>query len=83
MAGFYEDTKNTMTMGKITPPTIVRIDTHEAVVSIRQLMETTATLQSLASTSPEPRNCQNCGAPLHGDKCEYCGTEYRTNKTHQ
>lgn len=21
-------------------------------------------------------NCVNCGAPLHGDKCEYCGTEY-------
>ena len=22
-------------------------------------------------------NCINCGAPLHGDKCAYCGTEYR------
>lgn len=21
-------------------------------------------------------NCVNCGAPLHGNKCEYCGTEY-------
>jgi predicted RNA-binding protein with PUA domain len=21
-------------------------------------------------------NCKNCGAPLHGNKCEYCGTEY-------
>ena len=21
-------------------------------------------------------NCVNCGAPLHGGKCEYCGTEY-------
>lgn len=21
-------------------------------------------------------NCINCGAPLHGTKCEYCGTEY-------
>lgn len=21
-------------------------------------------------------NCKNCGAPLHGGKCEYCGTEY-------
>lgn len=21
-------------------------------------------------------NCKNCGAPLHGDKCEYCGTWY-------
>lgn len=21
-------------------------------------------------------NCTQCGAPLHGYKCEYCGTEY-------
>lgn len=21
-------------------------------------------------------NCKNCGAPLHGSRCEYCGTEY-------
>lgn len=25
-------------------------------------------------------NCINCGAPLHGNKCEYCGTEYN-NRT--
>lgn len=24
-------------------------------------------------------NCINCGAPLHGNKCEYCGTEYGNN----
>lgn len=23
-----------------------------------------------------PTNCPNCGAPLHGGKCEYCGTEF-------
>lgn len=22
------------------------------------------------------RICVNCGAPLHSNKCEYCGTEY-------
>ena len=22
-----------------------------------------------------PMNCINCGAVLHGNKCEYCGTE--------
>lgn len=22
-------------------------------------------------------NCINCGAPLTGNKCEYCGTNYR------
>ena len=25
------------------------------------------------------RNCINCGAPLHGRKCDYCGTEYNEN----
>ena len=24
-------------------------------------------------------NCKNCGAPLHGSRCEYCGTEYPVN----
>lgn len=24
----------------------------------------------------EMTNCVNCGAPLHGNICEYCGTEY-------
>lgn len=24
-------------------------------------------------------NCINCGAVLHGNKCEYCGTEYSEN----
>ncbi len=23
----------------------------------------------------KPTNCPNCGAPLNGSKCEYCGTE--------
>lgn len=23
-----------------------------------------------------PTNCRNCGAPLHGSVCEYCGTVY-------
>lgn len=24
-------------------------------------------------------NCINCGAPINGNKCEYCGTEYRNS----
>lgn len=24
-------------------------------------------------------NCPSCGAPLHGMKCEYCGTELKGN----
>ena len=23
-----------------------------------------------------PTNCKNCGAPLHGNRCEFCDTEY-------
>ena len=23
--------------------------------------------------------CKCCGAPLHGYKCDYCGTEYERN----
>lgn len=23
-------------------------------------------------------NCKNCGAVLHSNKCEYCGTEYQS-----
>lgn len=26
---------------------------------------------------PEMINCRNCGAPLTGCECEYCGTKYR------
>lgn len=22
-------------------------------------------------------NCKNCGAPLHGSKCDYCGSTYK------
>lgn len=31
----------------------------------------------LKQLEPKPQsNCKNCGAPLHGSRCEYCGTEY-------
>lgn len=25
---------------------------------------------------PKLTNCKNCGAPLHSNRCEFCGTEY-------
>lgn len=25
---------------------------------------------------PEHHNCRNCGAPVFGCKCDYCGTKY-------
>lgn len=27
-------------------------------------------------------NCKNCGAVLHSNKCEYCGTEYGSIDSH-
>lgn len=35
-------------------------------------------IQIVGTTTPEnrPRVCSQCGAPLHGHTCEYCGTEY-------
>ena len=32
--------------------------------------------KSSESNKPKITNCKNCGAPLHGNVCEYCGTEY-------
>jgi hypothetical protein len=28
-------------------------------------------------------NCINCGAPLHNEKCDYCGTEYHLDNCGQ
>ena len=27
-------------------------------------------------------NCVNCGAPLRGNRCDYCGTEYTGSVVH-
>ena len=32
--------------------------------------------ESSKTDKPKITNCKNCGAPLHGSICEYCGTEY-------
>lgn len=29
----------------------------------------------------KPINCPNCGAPLHSNKCEYCGSEFVEEQT--
>ena len=35
----------------------------------------TTSVTNQSSMHPSaPRNCPNCGAPLHGCECEYCGT---------
>ncbi len=32
--------------------------------------------ESRAETSRSSGNCRNCGAPVRGARCEYCGTCY-------
>lgn len=37
----------------------------------------TVNINSPGTNKVRPTNCVNCGAPLHGDKCPFCDTEYR------
>ena len=42
---------------------------------------TTTTATGIINISTEPSRprvttCKNCGAPVHNNICEYCGTEY-------
>ena len=32
-------------------------------------------LNAIQRNSVKSVNCPNCGAPMHGSKCKYCGTE--------
>ena len=74
-------------MGKITPPPVVRIDTSEAACTFEEVTEAVIRLgdafkgivgsHKKIALRKKPRLCTQCGAPLHGDKCEYCRTEYK------
>lgn len=37
---------------------------------------TTSVTNQSSMHQPLPRNCPNCGAPMHGCECEYCGTTF-------
>lgn len=37
----------------------------------------TVNINSPGTNKVHPTNCVNCGAPLHGDKCPFCDTEYK------
>jgi len=73
-------------MGKITPPPVVRIDTSEAACTFEEVTEAVIRLgdafkgivggPKTIALRKKPRLCTQCGAPLHGNKCEYCNTEY-------
>ena len=74
-------------MGKIAPPVEVRINSGEAVVTLNQALAAQRAVVeavrgfagTLKAIDPEkkPRVCSQCGAPLVGDTCEYCRTEYK------
>lgn len=65
-------------MGKITPPSIIRaaVESDVAVISINQLINK---LDDIVFNPPKaaPKTCECCGAPLQGNKCDYCGVEYK------
>lgn len=73
-------------MGIITPLPVVRIDTSEAACTFEEVTEAVIRLGDAfkgivgsprtIALRKKPRLCTQCGAPLHGDKCEYCRTEY-------
>lgn len=73
-------------MGKIAAAPVIRVCSNEAILPLNQVIEAMRMLGDAArgitgdikATTPEkrPRVCSQCGAPMHGEICEYCGTEY-------
>ena len=76
-------------MGKITPPPIVKIDTRKAAFTLEQIVEAQRRLadafkglvwspKTISSVrGMKPLICTQCGAPLHSERCEFCGTQYK------
>ena len=45
--------------------------------SMREILDIEkVTNDDISKPKHYPTNCVNCGAVLHGNQCEYCGTEY-------
>ena len=42
---------------------------------LRQRTEVEVGFKDLDGVMEKTTNCPNCGAPIDGDKCPYCGTE--------
>ena len=74
-------------MGKTAGAPVIRVHSGEAVCTLNQVIEAQRALAdafkmitgNINATVPEkrPRVCSQCGAPLHGHTCAYCGTEYK------
>lgn len=46
------------------------------IITERELDQDDSAGQTCKHKQRKLTNCKNCGAVLHGNKCEYCGTEY-------
>lgn len=65
----------------------MRIDMSEVAFTFKEVTEAVIRLgdafkgivgsPKTIALRKEPRLCSQCGAPLVGDKCEYCKTEYK------
>lgn len=74
-------------MGKLTPPSVVRVYANEAILPLNQVIEAQRALVNVVKgivgnpkagdTEKKPCLCSQCGAPLNGHTCTYCGTEYK------
>lgn len=47
---------------------------EEEIKDAKKLIDDTS--ETSIDSIPKPLLCPNCGAPLHGHKCEYCDTEF-------
>lgn len=51
---------------------IPRFDCEPMTLEIQLVRE-----EDLNGILETTRTCKNCGASVHGNRCEYCGSEYR------
>lgn len=75
-------------MGKIKPPPVIRVRSGEAVITKRQQIlqqweeilkceKDGVAILGFDEVEKKPKICECCGAPFNGDKCDYCGVEYK------
>ena len=67
---YYDSNNKRLLDGEL----IYSIDTQKVYTAINNKM--VELFPSQENTPPKLSNCRNCGAPVKGYKCEYCGTKY-------
>lgn len=78
---FRQITTNTASLHSIQNPCVGELvyiqDTQELYVyGANGWAQITCGTEEKMNESFRPRVCERCGAPMHSNKCEYCGTEY-------